>query len=157
MFFKKKNKNEELLNFISGELIGIDKVNDQMFSERMLGDGYAVIPDDNKVYAPYSGVMNVVFPTSHAYGITTDDGKEILIHLGIDTVNLKVKAFTSNVKQDQKVKQGQLLGTFDIDLVKEEGYDITSMLVFTSGEKIELLKENTHVKANENDILTFIE
>jgi len=117
---------------VSGELINLSDVNDQVFSAEIMGKGAAIKPNDNKVYAVADGTLTVAYETKHAYGIKTTDGAEILIHLGLDTVNLKGQYFTSNVKQGDEVKKGDLLGTFDIAKLKEAGYDTTVMIVVTN-------------------------
>jgi len=143
---------------VNGELIKLSDVNDQVFSAEIMGKGAAVKPTDGKVYAVADGVLTVAYETKHAYGIKTTDGAEVLIHLGIDTVNLKGKYFTTNVKQGYKVKKGDLLGTFDIEQIKDAGYDPTVMIVITNtmsyGDVDELNKDT--VKAGD-DIVALTE
>ncbi|APX73230.1 sucrose-specific PTS transporter subunit IIBC [Companilactobacillus allii] len=117
---------------VTGELKSLSTVNDQVFSAEIMGKGAAIIPSDNNIYAPATGVVTVAYETKHAYGIKTSDGAEVLIHLGIDTVNLKGKFFTSNVKQGDTIKKGDLLGTFDIEKLKDAGFDTTVMVVITN-------------------------
>ncbi|HIY91630.1 sucrose-specific PTS transporter subunit IIBC [Companilactobacillus sp. HBUAS56275] len=117
---------------VSGELISLKDVNDQVFSAEIMGKGAAIKPTDNNVYAVADGTVTVAYATKHAYGIKTNDGAEVLIHLGIDTVDLKGQHFTSNVKQGDTVKKGDLLGTFDIEKIQAAGYDPTVMIVVTN-------------------------
>lgn len=117
---------------VSGELIQLKDVNDQVFSAEIMGKGAAINPTDNNVYAVADGTVTVAYATKHAYGIKTNDGAEVLIHLGIDTVDLKGQYFTSNVKQGDTVKKGDLLGTFDIEKIQAAGYDPTVMIVVTN-------------------------
>ncbi|CAJ2231680.1 sucrose-specific PTS transporter subunit IIBC [Companilactobacillus paralimentarius] len=117
---------------VSGELIQLKDVNDQVFSAEIMGKGAAIKPIDNNVYAVADGTVTVAYATKHAYGIKTNDGAEVLIHLGIDTVDLKGQYFTSNVKQGDTVKKGDLLGTFDIEKIQTAGYDPTVMIVVTN-------------------------
>lgn len=117
---------------VSGELIQLKDVNDQVFSAEIMGKGAAIKPIDNNVYAVADGTVTVAYATKHAYGIKTNDGAEVLIHLGIDTVDLKGQYFTSNVKQGDTVKKGDLLGTFDIEKIQAAGYDPTVMIVVTN-------------------------
>lgn len=152
MFFKKKN-NPDHLAFMSGELIGLEKVSDPVFSQKMMGDGYAIEPTDKIVVSPVDAEVTVVFPTGHAYGLKTNDDIEILIHLGIDTVDLKGLGFTPLVSVGDKVKAGDQLAKMDLEIVKENDKPITSMLIFTSGQEIELLKEDEIVSAKEGQIL----
>ncbi|BDR58879.1 sucrose-specific PTS transporter subunit IIBC [Xylocopilactobacillus apicola] len=117
---------------VSGQVESLKEVKDQVFSAEIMGKGAAIIPTDDQVYAPIDGVVTVVFETHHAYGITGDNGTEVLIHLGLDTVNLKGQYFTSNVEKRQKVKAGDLLGTFDYQKIQSAGYDSTVMVVVTN-------------------------
>lgn len=125
-------KNEVIASPVTGEAEDITKVNDEVFSQKMMGDGAAVMPSDGTIYAPVNGTITVAYATKHAYGLTSDDGAEVLIHVGLDTVNLKGEHFTSFVEQGQKVKKGDKLGTIDLDAVKKAGYDTTVMVVVTN-------------------------
>ncbi|GEP19298.1 sucrose PTS, EIIBCA [Pediococcus argentinicus] len=117
---------------VSGKAQSLRDVSDNVFSAEIMGKGASIIPNDNNVYAPADGEITVQFDTNHAYGIKTKDGAEILIHLGVDTVNLKGEFFTSNVKKGQQVKKGDLLGTFDYEAIQKAGYDATVMIVVTN-------------------------
>lgn len=117
---------------VDGQPESLTKVNDQVFSAKLMGDGAAVIPSDGNIYAPVSGTITIAYETKHAYGIKSDDGAEVLIHIGLDTVNMKGEGFESLVKQGQHVKQGEKLGTVDLDAVKKAGYDTTVMVVITN-------------------------
>ena len=133
LFFKKKNNARVLKAFTDGSLVSIDKVNDAVFSKRMMGDGIAIKPSMGKIYAPCDATVTVVFEaTNHAVGLTTADGMELLIHCGLDTVNLKGEHFESFVKQGQRVEKGDKLGSVDLDAVKKAGYDTTVMVVITN-------------------------
>ena len=145
--------NDEVITApISGKVESLKDTNDKVFSSEMMGKGAAIIPESTQVVAPADGTITVSYPTGHAYGIKTSDGADILIHLGIDTVNLKGKGFESSVKQGDKVKQGDLLGTYDYELVKKEGYDPTVMVVVTNTNDYAEVKRitNTEVKQNDN-------
>jgi len=117
---------------VSGLSESLRDVDDKVFSAEIMGKGVAIIPTDNKVVAPASGTITVTYDSKHAYGIKTTDGAEVLIHLGLDTVNLNGKYFTTNVKKGNQVHQGDLLGTFDIKQLKTAQYDPTVMLVVTN-------------------------
>lgn len=117
---------------VSGQLVSLNYVNDQVFSSEMMGKGAAIIPSDNTIRSPVTGVITVAYPTKHAYGITAEDGAEVLIHLGIDTVKLNGEHFTSNVKQGDHVNVGDQLGTMDLKAITDAGYDPTVMLVVTN-------------------------
>ena len=119
---------------VSGEAESLKNVNDPVFSTEAMGRGAAIVPDatDGTIYAPVSGTISVAYETKHAYGIQSDKGAEVLIHVGIDTVNLKGKHFTSDVKQGEHVEKGQKLGTADISAIVSDGYDPTVMVVVTN-------------------------
>ncbi len=123
---------EDIMTPVSGNVISLKDTNDDVFSSELMGQGAAIEPDDGNVYAVADGTITVAYPTKHAYGMKTDEGAEVLIHLGINTVNLKGKYFTSNVKQGAVVKKGDLLGTFDLNEIESAGYDATVMLVITN-------------------------
>lgn len=133
---------------LSGKLIPITEVNDMVFAKKTLGDGFAVIPTDNKIYAPFDAEVISLYPTKHAIGLKSQNGKEVLIHIGIDTVHLQGEGFISHVSQGEKIKKGQLLLEFDLDLMNEKNMDMTTAIVFTSGDEIEDLKyQNINAKS----------
>jgi len=107
-------------------------VNDETFASGAMGQGVAFKSLDGRIVSPVAGEVVMVFPTKHAYGLCSDSGIEILIHIGIDTVQLDGKYFESLVKQGDHVKQGQVLGTFEPDKIREAGYDDTTMLLVTN-------------------------
>lgn len=117
-----------------GQVIALEEVNDKAFSSGALGKGVGVIPSESKstVISPVNGTITIVFPTKHAYGIVTDEGLEILIHIGIDTVNLDGKFFESLVTQNQRVKKGDHLAVFESDKIIEEGFDPTIIIIVTN-------------------------
>ena len=117
---------------VSGHVVSLTSVADPVFASEMMGKGAAIIPSDGNVYAPSDGKMSIVAETGHAYGIETADGAEVLIHIGIDTVSLAGAYFQTKVKQDQIVKKGTLLGTFDITGIKDSGLDPTVMVIVTN-------------------------
>ncbi|NBH35922.1 PTS beta-glucoside transporter subunit EIIBCA [Clostridiaceae bacterium] len=115
---------------IQGQMVPLEQVNDAVFSQKILGDGVAILPEEGKVFAPVSGVVSALFETKHAIGITSQDGVELLIHIGIDTVNLQGKYFTAHVNAGCEIKKGDLLISFDQKAIQKEGYDtITPVLV----------------------------
>lgn len=126
---------------MDGKAVALFEVNDDVFSKGVLGKGAAVMPTDGKVYAPADGEVTLFFETGHAIGMQTAEGAELLIHVGIDTVNLQGKYFTPEVKAGDKVKKGDLLLTFDLDAVKAAGYDTVIPVIVTNTdgfEKIDL-------------------
>ncbi len=123
---------EVIASPVDGQPESLTKVNDQVFSAKMMGDGAAIVPSDGTIYAPVTGTVTISYPTKHAYGIKSDKGAEVLIHIGLDTVNLKGKHFESFVKQGQRIKKGDKLGSVDLDAVKKAGYDTTVMEIITN-------------------------
>lgn len=127
-------KQEVLISPLKGEVKALSEVEDEAFSKGALGKGIAINPTEGKVVAPADGVLTTLFPTGHALGITTDSGAEILIHIGMDTVKLDGKYFTSKVKQGERIKKGQLLLEFDINAIKNEGYSVVTPIVITNSD-----------------------
>lgn len=117
---------------VEGKVIPLSEVKDDAFANEIIGKGAAVVPSKGEVRAPEDGEISSVFDTGHALGMVTKDGVEILIHVGLDTVELKGKFFTVHVKQEEKVKKGQLLITFDEKGIQEAGYDITTPVLITN-------------------------
>ncbi|MDQ8469352.1 sucrose-specific PTS transporter subunit IIBC [Enterococcus faecium] len=150
----RKPQDEVLAASASGKILPLTKVKDPVFSTEMMGRGIAVKPDDGVVHAPADGILTVVHESKHAYGLKTEKGAEVLIHIGIDTVNLKGAGFTTQRQYGELVKKGDILGTFDRKLLKEEGYDDTIMEIVTNSSayaNVKILEKNT-VKSGE-DIL----
>lgn len=119
----------------TGKAVSLSEVEDEVFSGGMMGQGLAVIPEDGKVYSPCDGTVSTVFPTGHAVGITADNGVEVLIHIGMDTVKLDGKGFTGKVKDGDRVKTGQLLIEFDLELVKQAGYSVVSPVIISNTDE----------------------
>lgn len=129
--FRKKETQNELYAMVDGKETPLEQVNDEAFSQKMMGDGVAVEPSGNSVYAPCDGVLSVVFPTGHAFGIQRKDGVEILVHIGLDTVSLKGEGFTIVKRQGDKVKRGEKIIEMDLPFIKENGLDPTTILLLT--------------------------
>ncbi|EGJ40962.1 PTS system, beta-glucosides-specific IIABC component [Streptococcus sanguinis SK49] len=117
---------------LAGELVALEDTPDAVFASGAMGKGVAIEPSVGEVVAPTDGVIRLLFPTNHAIGLATDDGAELLIHVGMDTVALDGKGFTAHVVQGSKVKKGQLLLSFDIDTIKEAGYPVTTPIIVTN-------------------------
>lgn len=123
----------------AGKLVSIKEVSDPTFSEEVLGKGAAIIPSDGKFYAPVDGTISTIFPTGHAAAITSSEGVEVLIHIGLDTVKLEGKHFTIHAEEGQEIKKGELLLEADLDQIKAEGYDIiTPVIICNSDEYSEI-------------------
>lgn len=146
MFGFGKEKGQNLVAAVNGKLEPITDVPDDVFSQKMMGDGYAINPSSKEVYAPVSGIVSTVFPTKHAIGITTDKGLEVLIHMGLDTVDLKGVPFQSQVKQGQRVNENTLLSEMDVDAIRNSGRDATVVIVYTN---MDLLKEVPNISTTE--------
>lgn len=116
---------------LEGTIVPLENVNDDVFASKMLGDGIAIKPTKGELYAPVDAEVRMVYKTKHALGLLTEDGTELLIHIGINTVNLEGKYFDVLVSEGQKVKRGELLVIFDVDRIVEAGFDSTTMLLFT--------------------------
>lgn len=117
---------------VAGRSAALSEVNDDVFSKEVLGKGAAILPSEGKVYAPADGTLTVFFETGHAVGIQTAGGAELLIHVGLDTVNLQGKYFTPKAKAGDQVKAGQLLLEFDLEAIKKEGYDTVIPIIVTN-------------------------
>ena len=134
-FFKNKEKKAVICSPLKGKLIAIQKVNDPTFAEEILGKGFAIVPAIGRVVAPVDGLINLVFETKHAISMTSKEGAEILIHVGLDTVNLRGEHFQTFVTAEQSVKKGDLLLEFDMEAIKNAGYDITTPVVICNPDQ----------------------
>ncbi|MBP2098122.1 N-acetylglucosamine-specific PTS transporter subunit IIBC [Enterococcus rivorum] len=145
-------KETELFSVAKGKVIPVSEVSDDVFSAKMLGDGYAVIPEDGDVFTPVAGTITSIFPTKHALGIKTDSGIEVLLHMGLDTVELKGEPFTLSVEENQVVKQGDKIATIDLNALKTHGKASDLIVVFTNQDLVssyELTKSGQQAHANE--------
>ncbi|MDU5333208.1 glucose PTS transporter subunit IIA [Enterococcus sp.] len=138
-----KKSNDKVYSPIEGEIIPITEVNDQVFASKMMGEGFAVLPSKETITAPISGTVKMIAPTKHAIGIQAADGMEILLHLGIDTVELNGEPFALNIQEGQTIQQGQTIGTIDLKMIEANGKDTTVMVIITdSKEAIARLEYN---------------
>lgn len=120
---------------VTGNVIPVNQVKDEAFASEAMGKGVGIEPENGKIYAPFDGNVDAVFPTGHLVGLSDGNGAEVLIHIGVDTVKLEGKGFTTYVAQGDKVKKGDLLVEFDVELLKKEGYDTTVMFITTDISK----------------------
>ena len=156
--FKGKNKGNLLHSPCNGKVVPITEVPDSTFADKILGDGFAVIPSEGKIYAPEDGEIGMVFDTLHAVSLTTDYGAEVLIHVGLDTVKMKGEGFEGHVKAGDKVKKGDLLLTVDLEKVKAAGYDIiTPMLICNTGDYASVEAMADKQVAAGDDVLSVVE
>lgn len=132
--WKKKTACEELAAAVDGTLITMEEVKDPVFSQKMMGDGFAIVSSGDTVYACADGEITMLFPSNHAVGMTLSNGMELLIHAGIETVNENGKGFTCLCRQGEQVKRGTPLLKMDRAYLSEKGYDLTVIVVFTNAE-----------------------
>ncbi|MEN2294315.1 glucose PTS transporter subunit IIA [Enterococcus faecium] len=117
---------------MNGEFVLLENINNATFAQKLLGDGVAIVPSEGKVYSPVNGTVQVMFKTGHAIGLLSDNGDELLIHVGMDTVKLEGRGFSPKVKDGDKATKGQLLLEFDRELLIKEGFDITTPIIVTN-------------------------
>ena len=155
-FFKKlfKEKKEQIVSLTNGELVDISQVPDEVFSTKMMGDGFAMKTVDGIIVSPVDGKIGTVFPTKHAITINSADGREILIHLGVDTVKLKGEGFEAFVKENQDVKAGDKLVKMDIDFIEKNAKSSMPIVIFTNLEGTEAvqIKEGSITAGESNRI-----
>lgn len=144
---------DKIIAPVSGTIIPLESVNDPVFASLAMGKGIAIVPESDDVVSPVNGTVMAVYPTKHALGIISDNGVEILIHIGIDTVNLNGEYFEQFVAQNQKVKIGDKLVKFDRNAIKGAGYDTTVMVIVTNTPNYEIT-ETTQTVANNNWVLS---
>lgn len=161
MGFFKRTKSEDavtvggntIISPSNGTVKTLASLKDGVFSEKMMGDGIVVSPAKEaktlEYYAPISGTLVTVFETGHAYGIRTKDGIEVLLHIGIDTVNLGGKGFTPAVKQDQKIKAGEKLVTVDVEFVRKNAPSADAIVIVTSGQGVQPALEKGDINAKD--------
>ena len=131
-----KGVTEEVETVADGQVIDLADVKDPVFSQKMMGDGFAVEPENGKIYSPVAGTVTSVFPSKHAIGLVTDNGLEVLVHIGLETVSLEGKPFEVHVSEGQKVAAGDLLVTADLEAIKEAGRETSTIVVFTNATAI---------------------
>ncbi|MEG0327952.1 MAG: PTS glucose transporter subunit IIA [Erysipelothrix sp.] len=150
-----KPKPLDLVSPMTGKVIAMDQVNDPVFSEKTMGDGFAVEFTQGNVIAPVDGEIVALFPTNHAIGIKGSDRNEFLIHIGLDTVNFKGEGFRVHVEMGQQIKKGDILLEVNHEFFKEHQVDMTSPVIVTNlnGRKVVLLKDGEEVTAGTSGII----
>ncbi|HSN43512.1 MAG TPA: PTS glucose transporter subunit IIA, partial [Propionibacteriaceae bacterium] len=138
---------------MTGRVVSLDEVNDKVFASRILGQGVGIVPTNGHVVAPVSGVLLTVPKSGHAFGIKTDDGVEVLVHVGIDTVKLKGEHFTVAVEKGQHVVAGDLLAKVDLDGVRASGFDTTTVVVITNTKTMGSVTPRTGIDAQPGDTI----
>ena len=135
-----KGVTDEVNSVADGEVINIEDVKDPVFSQKMMGDGFAVEPENGHIVSPVAGKVTSVFPTKHALGLVTDNGLEVLVHIGLDTVSLEGKPFEVKVTEGQTVAAGDLLVEADLDAIRAAGRETSTIVVFTNADAIKSVK-----------------
>lgn len=138
--FRKKNDDIVIGAVMKGKCINIKEVPDAAFADEILGKGVAIVPVDGKVYAPVDGIISMVFPTNHAIVMVTEEGAELLIHVGLDTVSLKGAPFTVHTEAEAKVKKGDLLMEADLDAIKAANLETITPIVVCNMDKFSGIK-----------------
>lgn len=155
----KSNKLEKeiVVTPIKGEVLNLNDIEDAAFSSGVLGQGVAIIPSDGKVVAPVDGVVTTLFPSLHAIGILSDEGVEVLIHIGLNTVQLEGRGFEACIKQGDRITKGQTILKFDIDVIKEAGYSVVTPIVVTnSSQFLDVVQTESKNIELEDNLITVI-
>ncbi len=143
---------EVIASPMTGEVIQLENVEDDVFSSKMMGDGIAILPSEGKVYAPVAGEITVTMDSNHAVGITSENGAELLIHVGIDTVEMNGEGFASHIQKGEQVNAGDLLLEVDLSTVQDKGYDPTTMIIVTNSAdyaEVKVTEEENITQADE--------
>lgn len=152
---KRQNDSILILMPLDGEIVSIDQVPDPIFSGKMMGDGAAVIPENGRIVAPVDGTLSMIAPTKHAFGFKTEDGRDILVHVGLETVALDGEPFTVHAKAGDKVKKGDLIAEVDLDLLRDKGINpITPVVICGDCQNLEIEAAGGKGKAGQTAILT---
>lgn len=153
--FFKKNKTLELASPITGNILPIEEVPDKVFADKMIGDGLAIEPKKGKILSPVDGTIVTIFPTNHAIGLQSKEGLEILIHIGLDTVELKGEGFNRILQEGEVVKKGDLLMEFDIEKIKEAKKSTITPIIITNMDKVKEIRKNSgEVEAGQQILFT---
>lgn len=152
MFFKRKKKSDavEVKTFFQGTVLPLEQVKDETIASKLLGDGIAIEPEEGTLYAPVTGTITSIFDTKHAIGFELENGAEVLLHIGIDTVELGGKGFDLDVSVGDKVNAGDLMGKIDLAYVRTQGKEAVSPILLTNPDyKIEFVKTEGSVNIGE--------
>ncbi|MFT8349600.1 PTS sugar transporter subunit IIA [Clostridium saccharoperbutylacetonicum] len=150
---KVDNKSEIVYSPLNGKVVKLSEVNDPTFSQELMGKGIAIIPSKGRVVSPVNGVVAALFATKHAIALQSDDGIEILIHVGIDTVELEGKYFTAKVEQGTRVSVGEALVEFDVEAIKGEGYDVVTSIIVTNTDNYSDIIGTDKAEITEKELL----
>ena len=155
-FLKKKDKVIEIGAPVKGKAVPISQVSDPTFGEEILGKGVAIQPADGKIYAPADGTIEMLFDTKHAVSMTTTEGVELLVHIGLDTVALKGEHFTAHKGNGDAVKKGDLLISVDLEAVKAAGYDVITPMVVCNTSDYQTVEAVTGSDVNPGDTVLIL-
>lgn len=155
-FLKKKDKGIEIGSPVKGKAVPISQVSDPTFGEEILGKGVAIQPEDGKIYAPADGTIEMLFDTKHAVSMTTTEGVELLVHIGLDTVALKGEHFTAHKGNGDAVKKGDLLISVDLEAVKAAGYDVITPMVVCNTSDYQTVEAVTGSDVNPGDTVLIL-
>lgn len=142
---------------VEGELVDLTTIKDEVFSSLAMGNGVAIRPVKGEVKAPFDGIITTFFPTGHAIGMEADNGAEVLIHVGMDTVSLDGEGFVPQVKEGDRVKKGQLLLKFDMDVIKAHGLETITPVVLTNTDDLQSVSPVKSGKVTEKDVIISFE
>ncbi len=148
-----ETKDAEVFSPIKGKTVALDTVEDEAFSSKMMGDGIAIEPEEGAVYAPFDGTLETLFPTKHAMGFVGDNGCEVLVHVGFNTVNLNGECFEAHVKEGAHVKKGQKILSFDIQELKKKGYSVVTPVVITNTDDYTALDKKENIQADNTMVI----
>ncbi|MFB8530343.1 PTS glucose transporter subunit IIA [Enterococcus casseliflavus] len=151
VFFNKKNESS-IYNPVDGNVKFIDESTDPVFAQKLLGDGFIVEPKKGSIYSPVNGRVTTIFPTKHAIGLTTSNGDELLLHMGINTVEMKGDGFEIFTKENELVTQDTLLAEIDINKIKQRGYSSEIIVVITNNEKDFVVLNNIGILPHSKEI-----
>lgn len=141
---------------MSGVIQDLQSVPDEVFASKMLGDGFAIEPSEGSVIAPMDGIVEMIFSTKHSIGIKGNNGVSLLIHIGIDTVELNGKGFTLLVEKGQQIHQGDVLMEVDLAYIKAKEKETISMFVFTQQEEIKVHRTNVYIQQKDANFLSIL-
>ena len=150
------NGAKDFISPMTGKVVAMEKIPDPAFAQKMMGEGCGIDLTDGTVIAPFDAEVTAAYPTGHAFGLKSKaDGTEILIHVGIDTVDLEGEGFDTNIKKGDSVKQGDVLVVVDLEIVRQAGKSLVSPIAFTGDEKVEVYKIGQNVTAGEKGLLNY--
>lgn len=153
LFRRNSNKKNFLFTSpMSGNILPLSEIPDEAFAKGMMGDGFGIELTNGRIIAPFDAIITTVFPTGHAYGLKANDGTEVLLHIGIDTVELNGTGFTIHVQAGQHIKQNEPICDVDIDIIKTHKKSLISPIIFLN-KQIYLLKSHYLVQAGDAEIL----